>query len=455
MKNKAIIFIWAVCIFSTNAQNEKAGLEQIQENAPKITLKSDVLGTLDSSYYMQYEDNCWDVKTKWQYIYRSSTSMDEIHKYYMSDSGKFAIADIIRYTYDVNRNILEREDIRVWEGETLNKTVYLYDANGNNIRRNRYENQDTAFRLTAIDSIVYEGNKPVYRENKYFLYVDGTYYMTNYYTWDYDMDNLIKYEYGFLNGTTKSPLSKYEYTYQGDKKITSTYIAWNTDSSAWVNSTKDSMVYDGNSLLTETIKFSWSDDAWHVSGLTKHQKNPDNKVTATIGYSTYKSETEFIPNGQTTYNPDYESYFEKTVYQWDYYHWKPTEKHLDFYSKSKISFDASDLCGGKVYTLQLIKNNCTGIENKNTISVWDQILVYPNPSDGTFNITLNNRPEGYYTMNILDLSGKILLTDEFHVTGNLHEYSFSLSDTYSGIYILRISSPEGTYQGKIIVNENR
>ena len=72
----------------------------------------------------------------------------------------------------------------------------------------------------------------------------------------------------------------------------------------------------------------------------------------------------------------------------------------------------------------------------------ESILVYPNPSDGIFNIKIPQ--SGYLT--ISDISGREIYSD--NITDYL--YTLDFSNKPAGIYILLLQSENQTYQSKII-----
>lgn len=79
----------------------------------------------------------------------------------------------------------------------------------------------------------------------------------------------------------------------------------------------------------------------------------------------------------------------------------------------------------------------------------EKIEIYPNPSNGLFNVTLGNFiPEA---ITVYDLSGKIILTDK-NVTISNYSYLLNLSNAATGIYFVKIVSDDQSVVKRIIKN---
>lgn len=79
----------------------------------------------------------------------------------------------------------------------------------------------------------------------------------------------------------------------------------------------------------------------------------------------------------------------------------------------------------------------------------DMFKVYPNPSNGIFNIRINQY-SGKVNMQVVDINGRIvkqLNNEDFNI-----EKSIDLSSLQSGVYVLKINNNELNYSQKIIKN---
>ncbi|WP_369616841.1 endonuclease [Flavobacterium sp. CFS9] len=92
------------------------------------------------------------------------------------------------------------------------------------------------------------------------------------------------------------------------------------------------------------------------------------------------------------------------------------------------------------------KVQSTVAEAKENIADYNGIIVYPNPSDGNFNIGLNES-DSPYSLEIISFSGQKVFEKQ-----NTTENTFSVSHLPSGTYILKIVKDSKTTIRKIIIN---
>lgn len=73
-------------------------------------------------------------------------------------------------------------------------------------------------------------------------------------------------------------------------------------------------------------------------------------------------------------------------------------------------------------------------EQKNTV---EKLLAYPNPSNGSFTVEVTGIKEMRITLEILDITGRVVFKNEFPVTGVLSE-KIDLQHLNRGMYFLRL-----------------
>jgi len=120
-----------------------------------------------------------------------------------------------------------------------------------------------------------------------------------------------------------------------------------------------------------------------------------------------------------------------TQYFYNYIH--PNLSYIKYY----VAF-AAPSCSSK--TLTQVKSNwlqsvLTGIHEYNTLT----LSLYPNPTTGQFTIT---GLTGNYTINVYDLTGRLILQVKDQNTINLGDFC-------SGIYIIKAITKNGVYTGKV------
>ena len=78
------------------------------------------------------------------------------------------------------------------------------------------------------------------------------------------------------------------------------------------------------------------------------------------------------------------------------------------------------------------------------------INVYPNPSQGEFTIDLNDMETAAYTMEVMDVTGKVIRKEMVKVNGQPN-YTFNIANQAKGIYFLKVSSDTNVYTTKLIL----
>ena len=88
------------------------------------------------------------------------------------------------------------------------------------------------------------------------------------------------------------------------------------------------------------------------------------------------------------------------------------------------------------------------ISSNNSMEYYDKrIKVYPNPANEYVNISIEEEIYGKKTVQIFDISGKLVLSDSFMD----NHYQITTNNFIKGIYFMKINSTEFSYVGKIII----
>ncbi len=70
--------------------------------------------------------------------------------------------------------------------------------------------------------------------------------------------------------------------------------------------------------------------------------------------------------------------------------------------------------------------------------------IYPNPSDGYFNLVTETEENVHVVVKILDVLGKEILHSEFYQQNNINIQPFDFSHVAAGLYVISLSLNEGT-----------
>ena len=116
-------------------------------------------------------------------------------------------------------------------------------------------------------------------------------------------------------------------------------------------------------------------------------------------------------------------------------------------SNIKIRFETFGRYGNNLYIDNIAISNSVAVETR---FLEDQeILIYPNPSDGVFNIVLPARQQNI-RMSVTDVRGQLIYAEEIGIHENFT--SFDASSLQKGVYIMHFVSDEMNVNRKIIVH---
>jgi hypothetical protein len=92
---------------------------------------------------------------------------------------------------------------------------------------------------------------------------------------------------------------------------------------------------------------------------------------------------------------------------------------------------------------------CTGIQEggDNVFSV----SIRPNPSFGYINVAISGLKTGNVSVNIMDLSGKVILQEAFEATGSKINHKIDLSQFQKGIYFVKVETDTQVKTEKLIM----
>lgn len=113
--------------------------------------------------------------------------------------------------------------------------------------------------------------------------------------------------------------------------------------------------------------------------------------------------------------------------------------------------------GGFYYVTVTDNHTCVGSDSITInvlIQVTDQktdksLMIYPNPSTGVFNVTVNDA-NAKFELKVTDALGRIIVTDK-HIENVIYNRTFDLSTEASGVYFITLTSPAGVVTRNIII----
>ena len=90
----------------------------------------------------------------------------------------------------------------------------------------------------------------------------------------------------------------------------------------------------------------------------------------------------------------------------------------------------------------------SGLEDLSSLK---KINVYPNPSNGIFNIKFNGELKGDVGINVLDIFGRSKYQTIFNNKSGYNTHKVDFSKNSQGIYILELNHNEKKLHKKIII----
>ncbi len=114
----------------------------------------------------------------------------------------------------------------------------------------------------------------------------------------------------------------------------------------------------------------------------------------------------------------------------------------------QVQLTASNtLCGGNIIVQEVEINQVT-IEN---IADNNKINIYPNPSNGLITIKINNKSEDKVNIEVLNISGQIILSKKFKNSKTIKQ--LNLANYSNGIYIIKVIMGNIVQTKRLILNK--
>ncbi|MBI4929865.1 MAG: T9SS type A sorting domain-containing protein [Bacteroidetes bacterium] len=310
------------------------------------------------------------------------------------------------YTYNANAKLTQLLG-QYWNGsawDNMSRTNYSYDAN-NNLIQETIQNWNTS--LSSWDN----------------FYQQLSAYDIN--------NNPIQYIGQNWNTTTSSWDNSWKEndTYNVNNQLIQ-YIGqnWNTTTSSWDNSWKEDLTYSSGVIIS-AIDYSWNVTTWDID--TQYINIVWYQWTGDLNTSLIQSYTAQIWNGASWDNDYRDTYtYDAQANNTDYLSevWQTSAWVTDYEYKNIFAYDANnnitqDIIQDWVQWLMAVRNYWRiDYSNYTLYSAIDEsssangnILIYPNPSNGVFNVQMSgfenvqmNNIEVYNVMGEKMYSEKIL-----------------------------------------------
>ena len=132
-----------------------------------------------------------------------------------------------------------------------------------------------------------------------------------------------------------------------------------------------------------------------------------------------------------------------------------TSEHSWFWKQSLgwVLAESASFVPGAYHLRLLLSDNTVGTEDIYLSSEKENLHVYPNPFADRLNIVFNNEMAGPIKLEIFNSNGKLIeiIRDEWLPSGK-QDFHFNGAGLSSGIYLIRLTTPNGVIRKKILRN---
>lgn len=405
---KKILLVILCCVVSAGAFSQHLSLQErlnTDKNAKvlnfrpaeKMALSGDYNYRLDSYNTDDYYLNC-------NYYYDSQRRLQAIYEIV---PAKYELIDSIRYN-EYNQMVrLDGYQLLNNEWKNVYYIEYTYNNQGLLASRSNYNNFGGEFELGGIYEYFYNSNGQI--TTMELTMADMLLQIVEYEyengllateTWSYADDP-------FSPNTTFSANERMDYSYNNDGNLT--LITYNT--------------FDGF--------------AWGVYGTRTYTYNEAGNCTEVHAYDGNGNETE---RSLFTYD---NRLLEETLMPWTPEMTRPqTFNNRNLYTLEEYwALDAN-------FTLQYVCDYEYNYVDIDAVGLADveqlPLTIAPNPTESL--ITLSGLKEGVHQMEVIDMAGRVVMTQEIK-----NNAIINLSSLQKGCYIVKVMNNDSLYSSKVIV----
>jgi len=347
------------------------------------------------------------------------------------------------FTYDADGKILSELD-QSWLNNSWTNSVfssYSYDASGNLISLLSQEWQNNAWVNDGMGTYTYDndGNR---LSSFWQDWQNNTWVNSRQSTCTYDTfgNMLTSMDQVWQNNAWANYLL-WTYTYDaGGNMLTELYQEG--QGSSWVNYEQGAFSYDASGNLLTLIRQEWQYNTWvNYLSYTYTYDNQGNLLTELYLWW----ENNAWDNSLKTEFSYQAGEISAKAYQWTGLQWEPYEDaYFDFYYLDEYLLSANG------YAAEVYYSSYTGIP-ENSDGDQSALILYPNPATDQVTMTFNRSVTGACAISLLDLSGRLVKVLFEGDLASSSPFAFNISDLMAGVYLLRVRSPEFSFQQKFMV----
>ncbi|MEO8150192.1 MAG: T9SS type A sorting domain-containing protein [Bacteroidia bacterium] len=137
-----------------------------------------------------------------------------------------------------------------------------------------------------------------------------------------------------------------------------------------------------------------------------------------------------------------------------------TQPYSYLWSDGYTTGNRTNIAAGK-YTITITDaHSCTVVTTKKWVNpplrmsagdIADDLTISPNPSSGKFEIEINAKNNSQYTVEVIDLEGRTILSKKYELTEGAQQLTIDMSQKPKGIYTLCVSCAERRFVKKLVM----
>ncbi len=391
--------------------------QEMKKNARQ--LKSGVVG----SYPQHTDEYNWGVD--WAIYQTIETSYNTNGDPLSIEYNQGGVRKKNLYTYN-NQHLQTEELIQVYSGsawENQSRTTTTYNTLGYDLENRMEQWTGTAWVLQSGTQSAYE--------------LDG------------DRVRVATVKDWKSESSTWVNSSRETYTYTGTDARYSTIIAeqWND---AWVNQSKMEVSWSGNNI-SQFISYSYENGAWVLSSKMIYQWLENNSSIMTV-YSYVGADT-WMQSMRTTTN--YDSHGNMTLNQAEMYFgtsWMiyTSTRYLLTYSGNNLTQRITQTFNTVQWANMLKEafSNFASLSTDITLMPDSGMVVFPNPAGNQALVRISLLKSESFTLTVLTVTGQKVIEQTFTGHGSDYIYPVNLEQVPSGSYILMARDQQGAEIGK-------